>query len=98
MFYFSGTLIDVNGKVIHVVERPPPSARISTSNSNENRRTRNEGHEGGVRGSPIFRALDGMVVGAMTIPVNASGGVIFFINYYYYYLFFSFLFFMIIIC
>lgn len=60
--------------MVHVAERPPPSQRgPSTSNSSTNdtpntrERTNNRG---GMRNSPLFRALDGMVVGTMAIPMN----------------------------
>ncbi|XP_013100529.1 large proline-rich protein bag6-A isoform X2 [Stomoxys calcitrans] len=70
---------DVDGKVVHVAERPPPSQRIAsseTSSSNANppneRRARGRPGAGGMRSSPLFRALDGMVVGTMAFPVNAN--------------------------
>ncbi|XP_011180741.2 large proline-rich protein bag6-B isoform X3 [Zeugodacus cucurbitae] len=64
---------DVDGKVVHVAERPPPSQRgPSTSNStaNDTPNTRERTNRGGMRNSPLFRALDGMVVGTMAIPMN----------------------------
>ncbi|XP_075161945.1 uncharacterized protein LOC142234660 isoform X2 [Haematobia irritans] len=71
---------DVDGKVVHVAERPPPSQRMTStdsSNTNSNaptneRRTRARSGPGGMRNSPLFRALDGMVVGTMAFPVNAN--------------------------
>ncbi|XP_055378657.1 large proline-rich protein BAG6 isoform X2 [Condylostylus longicornis] len=62
---------DVNGKVVHVVERPPPSTRTlaGSSTTNENTRRRNGTQ---IRGTPIFRGLDGMVVGTMSIPMNGQ--------------------------
>uniref|UniRef100_A0A1I8NGB6 Large proline-rich protein BAG6 n=1 Tax=Musca domestica TaxID=7370 RepID=A0A1I8NGB6_MUSDO len=72
---------DVDGKVVHVAERPPPSQRLATSDSSgsnttsttNERRTRGRTGAGGMRNSPLFRALDGMVVGTMAFPVNANG-------------------------
>ncbi|XP_053955682.1 large proline-rich protein bag6-B isoform X1 [Anastrepha ludens] len=65
---------DVDGKVVHVAERPPPSQRDpSTSNSSSNEAPsarERPNNRGGMRNSPLFRALDGMVVGTMAIPMN----------------------------
>ncbi|XP_049313384.1 large proline-rich protein BAG6 isoform X6 [Bactrocera dorsalis] len=64
---------DVDGKVVHVAERPPPSQRgpsTSNSSSNDTPTTRERTNNRGMRNSPLFRALDGMVVGTMAIPMN----------------------------
>ncbi|XP_037931262.1 large proline-rich protein bag6-B isoform X3 [Teleopsis dalmanni] len=65
---------DVEGKVVHVAERPPPSQRGPSTSSSQNndvpRETRTATR--GMRGSPLFRALDGLVVGTMAIPVNSN--------------------------
>ncbi|KAM8709136.1 hypothetical protein ACLKA7_016016 [Drosophila subpalustris] len=66
---------DVDGKVLHVAERPPFSQRGANATNND------EPMRGGfrnmagrpaprLRNSPYFRALDGMLVGTMAIPVN----------------------------
>lgn len=61
--------------MLHVAERPPFSQRgANATNNDEPMRFRNM--MGGrptprnLRNSPYFRALDGMLVGTMAIPVN----------------------------
>lgn len=67
------TFPDVNGKVVHVAERPPPSARGLSSNASTNANDQAPRRAPrGLRTSPLFRALDGMVVGTMAIPMNAG--------------------------
>ncbi|XP_055842288.1 large proline-rich protein BAG6 isoform X2 [Episyrphus balteatus] len=61
---------DVDGKVVHVAERPPPSSRTTTNTTSGVGIRRSDSR--GMRNSPLFRALDGMVVGAMAIPMNAG--------------------------
>lgn len=75
LFPSSFPLADVDGKVLHVAERPPFSQRgANATNNDEPMRFRNM--MGGrptprnLRNSPYFRALDGMLVGTMAIPVN----------------------------
>lgn len=73
--------LDVNGKVVHLVERAPPRTRTADSRpysmfsnlESENVR-RNDGHENH-RASPFIRSIDGMVMGAMAIPMNTNTGV-----------------------
>lgn len=64
---------------MHVAERPPPSQRLpssestgSNANTPNERRARGRTGAGGMRNSPLFRALDGMVVGTMAFPMNAN--------------------------
>ncbi|XP_026832712.1 uncharacterized protein LOC6544071 isoform X3 [Drosophila erecta] len=65
---------DVDGKVLHVAERPPFSQRGANARNNDEpmRTFRNVAipPPAGMRTSPYFRALDGMLVGTMAIPVN----------------------------
>ncbi|KAH8379440.1 hypothetical protein KR009_005057 [Drosophila setifemur] len=64
---------DVDGKVLHVAERPPFSQRGANARNNDEpmRTFRNVNRPpSGMRTSPYFRALDGMLVGTMAIPVN----------------------------
>ncbi|XP_017039593.1 large proline-rich protein bag6-A isoform X2 [Drosophila ficusphila] len=65
---------DVDGKVLHVAERPPFSQRGANSRNNDEpmRPFRNVARppQPGMRTSPYFRALDGMLVRTMAIPVN----------------------------
>ncbi|KAM7358977.1 uncharacterized protein ACRADG_003747 isoform 6-T8 [Cochliomyia hominivorax] len=68
---------DVDGKVVHVAERPPPSQRLpandsSSSNANPSSERRNRARPVNMRNSALFRALDGMVVGTMAFPMNAN--------------------------
>ncbi|XP_017843666.1 large proline-rich protein BAG6 isoform X2 [Drosophila busckii] len=73
---------DVDGKVLHVAERPPFSQRgANATNNDEPMRSgpgfRSLGRGGAprnMRNAPYFRALDGMLVGTMAIPV-ANGGI-----------------------
>ncbi|XP_060652469.1 uncharacterized protein LOC132788853 isoform X1 [Drosophila nasuta] len=67
---------DVDGKVLHVAERPPFSQRgANATNNDEPQRSGFRNLSGrpaprNMRNSPYFRALDGMLVGTMAIPVN----------------------------
>ncbi|KAL5289899.1 BAG6 family protein [Megaselia abdita] len=63
---------DVNGKVVHVVERLPPSTGLgapSTTNTNTNTTS---GQRRDNNPPPFLRTLDGMVVGSFTIPLNGN--------------------------
>lgn len=62
---------DLNGKVVHLVQRAPPSNRPSSTGNSGN--TQNPSN-GNMRTPTMFRTLDGMMLGAMSIPVNASNG------------------------
>lgn len=67
--------LDVDGKVLHVAERPPFSQRgANATNNDEPMRNLNRlpGRPAprNLRNAPYFRALDGMLVGTMAIPVN----------------------------
>lgn len=74
-WFFSA--LDVNGKVIHLVQRPPPgTTRGSSSNNTET--TSNDRHrlnESGRNNVPFIHVLDGTVLGAMAIPMNTNSGV-----------------------
>ncbi|XP_030572333.1 large proline-rich protein bag6-B isoform X3 [Drosophila novamexicana] len=66
---------DVDGKVLHVAERPPFSQRGANATNNDEPMRGFRGMPGrptprNLRNAPYFRALDGMLVGTMAIPVN----------------------------
>ncbi|XP_032597491.2 large proline-rich protein BAG6 isoform X2 [Drosophila grimshawi] len=66
---------DVDGKVLHVAERPPFSQRGANATNNDEpmrgfRSMAGRPTPRNMRNSPYFRALDGMLVGTMAIPVN----------------------------
>ncbi|XP_034659722.1 large proline-rich protein BAG6 [Drosophila subobscura] len=69
---------DVAGKVLHVAERPPFSQRGTNARHNDEpmRPVRSVARPppGSMRTSPYFRALDGMLVGTMSIPVPNGPG------------------------
>lgn len=66
---------DVNGKVVHLVQRPPPgSTPRAVSGSNSDSRPRRH-TENGRNTLPIFQVYDGTVLGAMAIPMNTNTGV-----------------------
>ncbi|XP_041450565.1 large proline-rich protein BAG6 isoform X2 [Drosophila obscura] len=69
---------DVAGKVLHVAERPPFSQRGANARHNDEpmRPVRSVARPppGSMRTSPYFRALDGMLVGTMSIPVPNGPG------------------------
>lgn len=67
----------MNGKVIHLVQRPPPGpARGGASTNTES--TANDRHrnaDSGRNNVPFIHVLDGTVLGAMAIPMNSNSGV-----------------------
>ncbi|XP_037044327.1 large proline-rich protein BAG6 isoform X3 [Bradysia coprophila] len=71
---------DVNGKVVHLVERPPPRANRSgdtaTSNASSTPQPSQNSRRSNNFGDAFRRALDldGMVVGAMAIPMGGNAG------------------------
>lgn len=72
---------DVNGKVIHLVQRPPPGTAPRSSGANatdptQNDRRRNDATRNNM---PFIHVLDGAVLGAMAIPVNTNTGVCWFL-------------------
>lgn len=62
---------DLNGKVVHLVQRAPPSNRPSNNGNSGNTQNPSTGN---MRTPTMFRTLDGMMLGAMSIPVNPSNG------------------------
>ncbi|GAB0100361.1 hypothetical protein DMENIID0001_163930 [Sergentomyia squamirostris] len=64
---------DVNGKVVHLVQRPPPSTRTATTTTETTPQNRWRVRNLNTR-SPLIRAIDGMVLGAMAIPMNTNNG------------------------
>lgn len=73
----------MNGKVIHLVQRPPPGATrngssANNSNNNDTDSTSNDRHrnnDGNRSNVPFIHVLDGTVLGAMAIPMNTNSGV-----------------------
>ncbi|XP_031620338.1 large proline-rich protein BAG6 isoform X2 [Contarinia nasturtii] len=67
---------NVNGKVIHLVQRPPPgTTRASSSSNTESASTdRHRNTDGGRNNVPFIHVLDGTVLGAMAIPMNTNSG------------------------
>lgn len=61
----------MNGKVVHLVQRAPPSNRPSNNGNSGNTQNPSTGN---MRTPTMFRTLDGMMLGAMSIPVNQSNG------------------------
>lgn len=72
-------IIDVNGKVIHLVQRPPPgSTRSGNSSTTESTSDRHRNTDSGRNNvAPFIHVLDGTVLGAMAIPMNSNSGVSF---------------------
>lgn len=72
-------LTDVNGKVVHLVERPPPRANRTGDTATSNASSTPQPSQNSRRsnfGDAFRRALDldGMVVGAMAIPMGGNAG------------------------
>lgn len=73
----------MNGKVIHLVQRPPPGAtrNASSANNSNNNDTdsasndRHRNNDGSRSNVPFIHVLDGTVLGAMAIPMNTNSGV-----------------------
>lgn len=69
--------LDVNGKVIHLVQRPPPGTNRSSSSNTTDSATsdRHRNNDTGRNNVPFIHVLDGTVLGAMAIPMNTNSGV-----------------------
>lgn len=72
---YSLPFLDVDGKVIHLVQRAPPGTRSHSNGAGGNEPRARERTPNQLRGQQIFRGLDGMVLGTMAIPVSTNGGV-----------------------
>lgn len=75
LLIFFNIWTDVNGKVVHLVQRPPPGStpRAVSGNTPESRPRRHT--DMGRNNMPIFQVIDGTVLGAMAIPMNTNSGV-----------------------
>lgn len=67
----------MNGKVIHLVQRPPPGPNRGSSSSNTDSPStdRHRNNDSGRNNVPFIHVLDGTVLGAMAIPMNTNSGV-----------------------
>lgn len=79
---FPKIILDVNGKVIHLVQRPPPGSTRGTTSSSISNNTdsntatdRHRNNDSGRNNVPFIHVLDGTVLGAMAIPMNTNSGV-----------------------
>lgn len=82
-FKFNSIISDVNGKVVHLVQRAPPSQRGNANPSNLEPSSAVPNIN--IRAPLNYRTIDGVVLGAVSIPMNANNGVLFFfINMYNY--------------